>query len=202
MADATFTFHDLTDWVKKHPYATGATVFIGGAVLIYMYYSGGTPAAAPAQASTAGAGSGAAAYSAYLQSQLAAEQQANQNAVQTQALQDQYSLGVSSLATAASINANTNATDVNLAKINAQTLQDSIASAVSIAGLQTNVDLASIGAASGVSVANINAQSYNTAMSNYWNAYENLNLQNTTASVNAVQSNNNAAIAEWVVSHP
>ncbi len=208
MAEATFTFHDLSTWVKQHPYATAGAVFAGGAVLIYMYYSGGSTAAAPAgAASTAGTGTGA--YAAYLQDQLAAAGQANQLALQSQALnnqasglQDQYALGVASLNTAASIGANNNSTDIKLANINAGSLRDSIAGAVSIAGLSTKVDLASIGAASGISIANIQATTYNTAMGNYWNAYENLNLQNTTASVNAVQSDNNAAIAEWIVSHP
>jgi hypothetical protein len=32
-------------WVKHHPYLTAGAVFVGGAILVYLYYSGGTPAA-------------------------------------------------------------------------------------------------------------------------------------------------------------
>ncbi len=128
---ANVTFHELEDWIKQHPYETAGAVFVGGAVLIYMYYShsAAAPAAAPS-VSVAGAGAG---YGAYLQSMLAQEQAANQAAAQSQMLQDQLAAQTASINGAVSVASMKYNTDLQLASIGATTTQDSIAA---LAGIQ------------------------------------------------------------------
>lgn len=41
---------DAVKWVEKHPYATAGGVFVLGAIVIYIYYSGGSTTPAPQQA--------------------------------------------------------------------------------------------------------------------------------------------------------
>ncbi len=199
MANASFSFHDISGWIEKHPYETAGAVFVGGAILVYMYYSSGTAAAPASTGANSAAAAAAAQQSAYaqeMQTQLAYEAQAGQQNSQLTALQDNLAAQTASINGAVSVASLNNAANVSIAGLNAQTLQDSINGAVSVqtAGIVSNttLGLASIGAVAannqlGAWVAN-NANFYNANVAmNQTN--QSTALQYTTVMQNAASTN-------------
>jgi hypothetical protein len=123
-------FGESVAWVRAHPYTSAGVVFIGGAVLVYIYYSSGSKAAAAADTTQ----------SDYLKAQLTSEATQAQYGAQLQALHSQEQTAAAQVQGAVAIDANRNAAAVSIA-----TLQ----STTGIAQLRTveSIDLAQIGAA-------------------------------------------------------
>jgi hypothetical protein len=120
---------EALSWIKSHPYVDAGAVFVVGAILVYLYYSGSSTAAAP-QANSADA---------YLAAQLQSESVQAQYGAQLQAQQSQEAAA-----------ANAVAGQVQIAGLQAGNASQSIAA-------QQTVDLAQIGASQAVSLANIGA---------------------------------------------
>lgn len=142
---AAGTFADSWKWIKSHPYIVAAIVFVGGAVLIYIYYSGSGTAAAATSATDP-----------------------NADLLNQEAIQAQYSAALSSQQTelqAASIAAGTTTAAIAAG----QSIASQSISAVSTLGLaqigaQSTVDLASIGAGESVALGSIAASVDNSAL--------------------------------------
>jgi hypothetical protein len=120
--------HETVAWVKQHPYATAGVVFIGGAILVYLYFSGGS---GPAAASSSGT-----AQSSYLQAQLVSEATQAQYGAQLGALQAQEQTAAVQVQGAVAVDASRNAASVQIAALNDAVLNQRTTGAVSIAGLQ------------------------------------------------------------------
>lgn len=130
-------------WIKRHPYATAGAVFVGGAILVYLYYGGSAaPAAAPQVDPTA----------AYLQSEATQAQYGAQVAGQQAALQ----------ASANQVNG-----QVQIANIAGGIQQQSIAVAGTVAlagiGAQRDVQLAGIAGQEDIAQINANAATAQTS---------------------------------------
>jgi hypothetical protein len=155
MADAGF--QKVKVWVEKHPFVTAGAVFVIGAVLIYLYYSGGSSAAQPAQQTSP--------LDAELQLQL-----------QQQALAAQYGAQSGAQQTAAQISAQQGADQLSA-------VQSNNATQLGIAQLGATVSQAGITAQQQVQDAGIAAQ---TILGTQANATQDfLAAQNTTQSWNA-----------------
>jgi hypothetical protein len=122
-------FHETVAWIKGHPYATAGAVFIGGAILVYLYYSGGTGTSATPANTT---------QSDYLKAQLVSEATQAQYGAQLGALQAQEQGVATQVQGAVAIDANRNAASVTIAGLNDAVLNQRTAGAVSIAGLQSS----------------------------------------------------------------
>lgn len=129
-------------WIKKHPYTSAGCVFIGGAILVYLYYSSGS---APAQAAATDPN---AAY-------LAQEQ-----------IQTQYSAQLQQQATAAQVANAQVAGQVQVAQLGATVQGQSIAASqtLGLAGIaaQQTVDLANIGAQTSIAAITTAGQAHQT----------------------------------------
>lgn len=77
----------IVKWVEAHPFMTAGAVFIGGAVLIYLYYSGGSSASSGETGQDADyqAGLAAQVQLAQLEAQYGAQTTAANDALQSQA---------------------------------------------------------------------------------------------------------------------
>lgn len=177
-------------WVEKHPYVTAGAVFIVGAILIYLYYSGGQSSGQSTQ--DQGAASDQSLLQAQLQSeaiqaQAAAAQSAQQSqlAASTAAINGQVTVQTTQAndalqaaldadktqATLASITAGTNQAgiaaqkDVSLAGINAQDVLAALNSktAISESSIAANENTTIAGFAKDVSIANLTSNSQNLA---------------------------------------
>jgi hypothetical protein len=120
--------HETVAWVKQHPYATAGVVFIGGAILVYLYFSGGSGPAATSSSGTA--------QSSYLQAQLVSEATQAQYGAQLGALQAQEQTAAVQVQGAVAVDASRNAASVQIAALNDAVLNQRTTGAVSIAGLQ------------------------------------------------------------------
>jgi hypothetical protein len=122
------TLHAAEHWVERHPYATAGIVFAAGAILIYLYYSGG---------SSTGGSSADADFQAQLQAQT-----------QQEAIQAQYAAQASAQGTQASIAAGqvNGAVQVAQLEYGASTTQAQLAATTSQAGIaaQESVENAGI----------------------------------------------------------
>jgi hypothetical protein len=174
-------------WVKQHPYITSAAVFGVGAVIIYLYYSG-SGSSAPAQgASTA--------------DPYAAEEQAQ---LQQEALQAQLAAQVSSQQTAAQIAStqygdqlaavqSTNATNLGVATLNAQTTQAGISAqqAIQQQGIAAQVQLGTVSAAENEYVATEeNSAAWNQAFAGLYNTYLQAGSPTAVATANLINKIN------------
>jgi hypothetical protein len=137
---AVGTIKEVWADIKAHPYVTAGIVFIGGAIIIYAYYSGG---------STTPAASGANPY--------AAEQQAalSQEAIQAQAAAQNNAINSQAQSVANQVNG-----AVSIAGIASQTSLAAI-------GAGQTVDLAAIGAQTALGLGTIAAGT--AADTNYYN---------------------------------
>lgn len=134
-------FHKAGQWIKAHPYATAGGVFVVGAILIYLYYSGGSKTAAGATDNTA--------------AQLAAQ-------VQSENVQAQYGAALAAQQSQqASVEAQVNGA-VSVAQLQAQaaateTTAQAALDAQQIASQQT-IDLAGIAANQAINLGSLTAQ--------------------------------------------
>jgi hypothetical protein len=207
--DAHFSFATAKGWVEKHPYATGAIVFVVGGIIIYSYAYGGGGSTAPAAtgaASVAGTGG----YAAELAAELQSEQASAAQQTSLTALSDELAANQDSINGQVSIASITGNTDFQLASLNAQTLQDSInvAGGVSSLGIMntTSIDLASIAAAAsiaGLQIGSTNLQDSLTAFTNVTNDYLNTvgEFDNTALLTGALtnETNQNANIEQTLI---
>ena len=185
----------VVDWVKKHPYVTAGAVFVGGAILIYLYYDSGSSSGA---AQPAASGDNTAAD--LLNSELQAEAASNANNASLTALQDQLAAQQDSISGQISLASIQGNTDLQLASLNAQTLTDSINTAGSVAtitGAQNlSAALASIGAvdfSTAAQAGEFDVSSYETAADNQLETNDLFNYLNGAANNQtqlAEQSNN------------
>lgn len=196
MSDATFSFHNVGDWVKKHPYATGIGIFAVGAVIIYESMSGSTAASVPSAAQGTGGtgGTGGALYAQELSAEMqAAAQQNAQNASLT-ALQDQLSAANNSINGAVSVAALNDQSNLGIASLDAGVSNASIAAqqTVDLAGITSNtkINLASVGASEFQTAANASVQ----GMQIYENAVQNVTANNNMFNYLTANLRTNAAI--------
>jgi hypothetical protein len=194
VADATQhaggELHKGLGWVKKHPYATAGAVFVGGAILIYLYYDSGSSGAAQPQQAT-----GTDDTAALLNSELQAEAASNANNASLTALQDQLAAQQDSIAGNISLASIQGSTDLQLASINAQTLTDSINAAAGVAtitGAQNlSLGLASIGALdfqTATESADFDTSSYLNAVTNQNQTNQLFNYLNTAGNEQAQET--------------
>ncbi len=107
------SLHDSVVWVRHHPYATAGAVFIGGAILIYLYYSGGSAQAAPAAGSP---------QSDYLMAQLQSEATQAQYGAQLGAIAAQEQTAAVQVQGAVAIDKSRNETQLGIAGLQAGVL--------------------------------------------------------------------------------
>jgi hypothetical protein len=172
MAEGSFSFHDISQWVKKHPYGTGAIIFGTGALILYLYYDSGSQ---QAQQATVASSSG---YGDYLAAETAAEAQGYQAQVSLQALQDSLAALQDSIGSAASVASSSDSVDTILGTLNAQTLQDSINTAGAVATVTGAQSLA-------LGVASLQTQDFEIAnqageqeLGTYYNTLQNIDSNN------------------------
>lgn len=214
MADASFSFHDISGWIKEHPYATAGAVFVGGAVVIYLYYSSGSTPAPQASSSVAGAGyAGTGGYGSMLSAELQAEAANNAQQVSLTALQDQLqaqnnsvngAVSIASIQSGAALAADSITAGVDMASIGAW---QSVQSQGIAAGVTTT--LANINSGTQLGLASIGAANFSTAVSGAEyaaNVYQNMNTTDqlfnylgNQASVQAQQNSELAGIANYAI---
>jgi hypothetical protein len=101
-------FQETAALVKRHPYATAGAVFVGGAVLVYVYYSSGSATPAPAAD---------AAQLDFIKAQLISESTQAQYGAQLGALQSQEKNVATQVQGAVAIDSNRNAAQVSIATL-------------------------------------------------------------------------------------
>lgn len=131
--------------IKKHPYIASGVVFLGGAFLIYLYYSGSSSSSS---SSTAGSGN---AYSSYLAAQLQSEQLNGQLAAQTAQITAAANAQTQQVNGAVAVNTANDQAQVDIATIQANATSQ-------IAALQAQLGTTQSNNAATVQVAGINAQ--------------------------------------------
>lgn len=115
---------------KKHPYMTGAIVFLGGAALIFIFraLSGSSQTAA----------SGSSTDASYWQAQLQSEALAAQQSAQTQQIQAAAAAQTGQVNGAVAINTSNNQTALGVAQLQAQTQQQIASYETSLGTIQSN----------------------------------------------------------------
>jgi hypothetical protein len=142
MAGASTTLSRWGSWIEQHPYATAGIVFVSGAILIYLYYSGGS---APQQAS------GDATSAQYLQAQLQSEDIQAQLSANLGAQQAQEQ------SVATQVNGQVSIAQLQAGVANQQTAATQAVDLSQIAASKA-VNLSQISAAQAVNLAQISAQ--------------------------------------------
>jgi len=141
MATTAGTFSRWGHWIKEHPYATAGVVFIGGAILIYLYYADSGQQTAQSGGATTD----------YLTAQL-----------QSEAIQAQLSAQLSSQQMQEQSVATQVGGQVQIAQLAAgvQNQQTAAGQAVDLANISAgkDVSLANIGAQQAVDLAQIKGQ--------------------------------------------
>jgi hypothetical protein len=176
-------------WIKHHPYLASGAVFVGGAVLIYLYYSSGKSAPAATQSSGGTDTS-------YLQAQLQAEAASQQAGIASTEQQNQLTAATTQLNDQLSLGTNTNATNLSIAQLQAQTDQLSISTlgSVSLAGILAQTQQDSINVAGQVSLAGITTAA--TTAQDSLNVAGQVSLANITANENDTVAQLNAQTAQ------
>ncbi len=174
------SLHDSVVWVRHHPYATAGAVFIGGAILIYLYYSGGSAQAAPAAGSP---------QSDYLMAQLQSEATQAQYGAQLGAIAAQEQTAAVQVQGAVAIDKSRNETQLGIAGLQAGVLlsrtdaERAEALATTAAGL--SLGLSQTEAARTIGLAQQStAQAHDSLLYGFMNGQTAAQLQAITAGLN------------------